>query len=276
MDYTGPQAPSSAGARRRGVEFLRARRKRRTPGGALQRWMDRGEERTGPARRGGWAALCPETVNPCSTSSRSAPRRSRGARASSASAARRASRASTPSRSTSRSPPARPTPSSCPPPSAPRARSRSTGRTAGPRSPSTASSPRSSIVHDEPDGRAFLRAMLVPRLWRLTQTFHSRIFTQQAIPDILKKTLEDGGLTSADYALQLTGQYAPEEHVCQYRESSFDFFSRWMEREGPLLLLRARRRRREARHRRRQVRARVTSRPRRCASSRSSATTPAR
>jgi type VI secretion system secreted protein VgrG len=88
------------------------------------------------------------------------------------------------------------------------------------------------LVHHERDGRAFLRAVLVPRLWRLTQTLHSRIFTQQAIPDILKKTLDDGGLTSADYRLQLTGQYPPEEHVCQYRESCFDFLSRWMEREG--------------------------------------------
>ena len=88
------------------------------------------------------------------------------------------------------------------------------------------------IVHHEPDGRAFVRAMLVPKLWRLTQTLHSRIFTQQAIPDILKKTLEDGGLSASDYSLQLTGQYATEEHVCQYRESHFDFVSRWMEREG--------------------------------------------
>jgi type VI secretion system secreted protein VgrG len=88
------------------------------------------------------------------------------------------------------------------------------------------------IVHHEPDGRALVRAVLVPRLWRLTQTHHSRIFTQESIPDILKKTLEDGGLTSADYGLQLSGQYPSEEHVCQYRESHFDFISRWMEREG--------------------------------------------
>ncbi len=88
------------------------------------------------------------------------------------------------------------------------------------------------LVHQEPDGRAFLRAVLVPRLWQLTQSLHSRIFTQQSIPDILKKTLEDGGLTSSDFSFQLTGQYATEEHVCQYRESGFAFFSRWMEREG--------------------------------------------
>jgi type VI secretion system secreted protein VgrG len=89
-----------------------------------------------------------------------------------------------------------------------------------------------SLVHHAPDGRAVARAVLVPRLWRLTQTHHSRIFTQQSIPDILKKTLEDGGLAAGDYSLQLSGQYPVEEHVCQYRESHFDFLSRWMEREG--------------------------------------------
>lgn len=89
-----------------------------------------------------------------------------------------------------------------------------------------------SIVHHQPDGRALVRATLVPRLWRLTQTHHSRIFTQQSIPDILKTTLEDGGLTSSDYSIQLSRVYPAEEHVCQYQESSFDFISRWMEREG--------------------------------------------
>jgi type VI secretion system secreted protein VgrG len=88
------------------------------------------------------------------------------------------------------------------------------------------------LVHHEPDGRALVRAVLVPRLWRLTQTHHCRIFTQQSIPDILKKTLEDGGLTATDYSFRLTDNYPPEEHVCQYRESHFDFLSRWMEREG--------------------------------------------
>jgi type VI secretion system secreted protein VgrG len=88
------------------------------------------------------------------------------------------------------------------------------------------------LVHYQPDGRALVRAVIVPRLWLLTQTHHSRIFTQQSIPDILAETLEDGGLTSADYSLRLTQPYATEEHVCQYRESHFDFVSRWMEREG--------------------------------------------
>lgn len=84
----------------------------------------------------------------------------------------------------------------------------------------------------ESHGRALFRAELVPQLQQLTQTLHSRLFTKKALPDILKDTLEDGGLTSDDYELRLNETYEPEEHVCQYRESHFDFVSRWMEHEG--------------------------------------------
>jgi len=88
-----------------------------------------------------------------------------------------------------------------------------------------------SLLH-EIEERAVLRAVLVPQLWRLSQTFHSCIYTQQSIIDIIESVLQDGGLTSDDYVLRLSGQYKPEEHVCQYRESHLDFISRWMEREG--------------------------------------------
>jgi type VI secretion system secreted protein VgrG len=85
------------------------------------------------------------------------------------------------------------------------------------------------LVHHERDGYTLLRALLVPRLWQLTQTLHSRVFTKLSIPDILKLILDKAG---QDYQLKLTQQYAAEEHVCQYGESDFDFISRWMEREG--------------------------------------------
>ncbi len=80
--------------------------------------------------------------------------------------------------------------------------------------------------------RSVFHATLVPQLWQLTQTFHSRIFTNKTIPDILQEVLEDGGLGSGDYVLRLGQDYKPQEHVCQYAESHFDFISRWMEREG--------------------------------------------
>ena len=86
-----------------------------------------------------------------------------------------------------------------------------------------------SLIH-EMGGRALVRALLVPRLWQLGQTFHSRIFTGMSIPDIIKETLEDGGLSSDEYVFKLVEQYKSEEHVCQYQESHLDFVSRWMER----------------------------------------------
>ena len=71
---------------------------------------------------------------------------------------------------------------------------------------------------------ALYRASLVPALWRLGLSQHSRVFTKQSLPDIIKAVLEGAGLTSEDYELRLAGDYAPEELVVQYRESKLDFF----------------------------------------------------
>ena len=79
------------------------------------------------------------------------------------------------------------------------------------------------------DGRILLRATLVPRLWQLGLSRHSRIFTKMKVPDIITSVLDENGVTA--YELRL-GSYEPEEHVSQYRESDLDFISRWMEREG--------------------------------------------
>lgn len=78
--------------------------------------------------------------------------------------------------------------------------------------------------------RSVFRAVLVPQLWKLTISLHSRIFTDQTVPDIIKTVLSGAGVS--EYELRLIGSYKPQEHVCQYRESDFDFISRWMEREG--------------------------------------------
>jgi type VI secretion system secreted protein VgrG len=79
------------------------------------------------------------------------------------------------------------------------------------------------------EGRLLLRALLVPRLWQLGLSRHSRVFTKMKVPDIISTVLEENGVT--DFELRL-GAFEPEEHVCQYRESDLDFISRWMEREG--------------------------------------------
>ncbi len=84
----------------------------------------------------------------------------------------------------------------------------------------------------EDDLRSLLRLTLVPRTWRLGLGEHSRVFVGKSLPDILKETLEDGGMSSNDYDLRLTGNYPPLPHVCQYRESRLAFVTRWLERVG--------------------------------------------
>ncbi|MDC0739952.1 type VI secretion system Vgr family protein [Polyangium mundeleinium] len=80
-------------------------------------------------------------------------------------------------------------------------------------------------------GRSLVRAVIVPRLWTLGLSRHSRNFTKKSVPEILQAILEDNGFTSEDFEIRLSG-YAKEEHVCQYHESDLAFISRWMEREG--------------------------------------------
>ncbi len=73
----------------------------------------------------------------------------------------------------------------------------------------------------------YYRAVIVPRLWLLTQRAQSRIFQQISVPDILKKLFED---LDVDYEIQ--GTFHPREYCVQYRESDFNFASRLMEEEG--------------------------------------------
>ncbi len=76
------------------------------------------------------------------------------------------------------------------------------------------------------------RTVLTPAFWRQTLTHHNQIFLDKTIPQIIEAALQDGGLTSLDYELRLTGQYQSHEYICQYNESHFSFISRLMEREG--------------------------------------------
>ncbi len=84
------------------------------------------------------------------------------------------------------------------------------------------------LLH-EFDGRTLVRGIIVPRIWQLGLSIHSRIFTKMSVREIIEAVLDDNALT--DYELRL-GSYPKEEHVCQYRESDLAFLSRWMEREG--------------------------------------------
>ncbi|EYF00212.1 type VI secretion system Vgr family protein [Chondromyces apiculatus] len=86
------------------------------------------------------------------------------------------------------------------------------------------------VLH-ELDGRALVRGVVMPKLWELGLSVHSRIFTKMSVPEIIEAVLQDNALSSDTYQLRL-GNYPKEEHVCQYRESDLAFLSRWMEREG--------------------------------------------
>lgn len=79
---------------------------------------------------------------------------------------------------------------------------------------------------------SIFRLDLVPKLWGLSLGEHSRVFIDMALPDILEKTLQDGGLSSSDFELRLTGKYPALPHVCQIRESRLVFLTRWLERVG--------------------------------------------
>lgn len=78
----------------------------------------------------------------------------------------------------------------------------------------------------------YWRITISPKLWALTQTMHSRIFVDKSVPQVIEAVLRAEGLSSADYRLALTGDHPTFEHVTQLRESSWDFVSRLMEREG--------------------------------------------
>jgi type VI secretion system secreted protein VgrG len=70
-------------------------------------------------------------------------------------------------------------------------------------------------------------AVVVPRVWLLTQIKRSRIFQQKNVEEILKTVLN-----GFDVNWELNGFYEPRNYCVQYRESDWDFASRLMEDEG--------------------------------------------
>ncbi len=79
------------------------------------------------------------------------------------------------------------------------------------------------------EGRWRYRIRVAPALWWLTRVQHSRIFQEQAVPDILVEVLREAGVQAR---LSLSGSYAAREYCTQYRETDFAFISRLMEWEG--------------------------------------------
>lgn len=83
------------------------------------------------------------------------------------------------------------------------------------------------------DDRAFFRVALVPRLWKLTLTRHSRVWKRTRVRSVLEEIFDGYGLK---YRFEVGGAkndaLPPRDVLCQFDETDFDFVSRWLEREG--------------------------------------------
>ncbi len=77
-----------------------------------------------------------------------------------------------------------------------------------------------------------MRLTMVPALWQLSQTLHSRVFVDLSVNEIVAIMLDEHGI---QHRLAITGgagQHPSLPHVCQYRESDLQFMQRLLEREG--------------------------------------------
>ena len=73
------------------------------------------------------------------------------------------------------------------------------------------------------------RAVLVPRLWRLSLSFQSRVFPNRSVPEIVTSILSDA---SVDVSNKLSRSYTPREYTTQYKETDLAFVQRLLEFEG--------------------------------------------
>src|SRR5690606_6673973 len=84
------------------------------------------------------------------------------------------------------------------------------------------------------DGTSYhYRTVLVPRLWRATQNVVSRVFVNQPLWDILSASW--GAQADVDVLTEhdrISDQNPTRAFTMQYRESSLNFLSRWLEFYG--------------------------------------------
>jgi type VI secretion system secreted protein VgrG len=80
--------------------------------------------------------------------------------------------------------------------------------------------------------RARYRAVVRPRVWRLTQRRDSRIFQHLNVPEIVARVLDEAGIPECGYEFRLQDDYATRDYTVQYQESDWDFAARLLEDEG--------------------------------------------
>lgn len=80
---------------------------------------------------------------------------------------------------------------------------------------------------------AFYRLTLVPRVHLTLLGENNRLFLNQTPQACIEEVFRDAGLTpGADFEFRLTNASDPWPSISQFRETSFAFASRWMERDG--------------------------------------------
>jgi type VI secretion system VgrG family protein len=84
------------------------------------------------------------------------------------------------------------------------------------------------------DGTSYqYRTVLVPRLWRATQAVLSRVFVDTALWDVLQASWSDvPGVDVATEHDRISNLNPTRKFTMQYRESSLNFLSRWLEFYG--------------------------------------------
>jgi type VI secretion system secreted protein VgrG len=76
------------------------------------------------------------------------------------------------------------------------------------------------------------RAVLVPLVWNLKNRRASKIFQNLAVPEIVKKVLDNAKIAASSYRFALQGSYKSREYCVQYRETDWGFVCRLLEEEG--------------------------------------------
>jgi len=88
------------------------------------------------------------------------------------------------------------------------------------------------LLQEGVGGASLYVGELVPTFWKLKLSRHSRVWANKSLKQIIADVFRKAGFIAANFDDRMRGGNDPIAHVCQYRESDYDFLSRWFEREG--------------------------------------------
>ncbi|QFY44502.1 type VI secretion system tip protein VgrG [Candidatus Methylospira mobilis] len=83
-------------------------------------------------------------------------------------------------------------------------------------------------------GRAYYKAALTPRLWRLGQFYLTEVYLDKTPLEIIDLVLQGAGLNHNEYDLRLANKdkFPKRKFIFQFQETYLDFLSRYCERLG--------------------------------------------